>query len=281
MPTMKLPVELTDADRLVIGADLTTVISAIEKVEAEKKEATRGFNHTLKGHKAQQHDLNESLRTGFIDREIEIEERPDYGRGIVETWRLDTNVVVKTRNIDPDERQLKINEALDQARAADGPPQDRPTDEQVLATSPEEAEELRRQRLAAEAKDRERQERILARLGELLAKVNTFEVPSGIVAKVEAETWVSEQEGATAAEATAGLRVKLIAILESREDEIEKLSAEQASDAAGGKKPRALLKAPAGGKKRGKGITVLDEGGNDITPKPDADNSEGDEGLAF
>lgn len=174
MPTLRLPCALSDADRLVVSADLTQVIYARELEEAAKKEATKEHNGRIKTHKAREHELNEALRTGSIDREVEVEERADYDRGVVETFRLDTTppVVVKVRNIDPDERQIKLNEAVINATAADGPP----TEEQEVAESPEHAKEIREARLAEEAKERAREDRLTAWLAMVLPKCEVFDV---------------------------------------------------------------------------------------------------------
>lgn len=81
--TMSLPCDLNTEDRLRIGEALMSEITAQEQVEAAKKEATKGFNATIKVKRATIHDLNESLRTGKELREVEVEERPDYAAGIV------------------------------------------------------------------------------------------------------------------------------------------------------------------------------------------------------
>lgn len=52
MPTLKLPIQLSDADRLVVSADLTQVIYARELEEAAKKEATKSFSGRIKEHRA-------------------------------------------------------------------------------------------------------------------------------------------------------------------------------------------------------------------------------------
>ena len=122
MPSMRLPVPLTDADRLKILADISAAQTALESVEAEKKLANSGFNAKIKAHKASVHSLNQTNVLGAIYRDVEIEVRPDAVTGKQEVWRLDTNTLVKKEDMDPDERQLRLNteveEALSQVRVA-------------------------------------------------------------------------------------------------------------------------------------------------------------------
>jgi hypothetical protein len=350
MPTLPLPVKLTDADRLVISRDQNEAISAEEVATEKKKEVTKEHNRVIKGHRKRIKELSLALISGTIDREVEVEDRADYARGVVETFRLDTKPpeVVKTRPIDPDERQIKLDTAIKKAIASDAKTAPL-TDEQIFASSPEEAEELRAQRLVAEKKERERQdaavawlnglqakihvfpaeededgfcakigavdgfawtimsadgqtedearkalgdqliaqfilvaekkererqERILTKLGELIPKITVQVLEAGgAVARVEAETWISEADGGTEEDATKALRVKLIAILESHEDEIEKLTAEQGADAARSKS-RVGLKAPAGAKGKKTKRAETDP------PSPPGDD-KGKDGLAF
>jgi hypothetical protein len=299
MPTLPLPVDLTDADRLVVAADLTAVIYAREQVEAQKKEVTKDFNAKIKVHKAKEHELNEALRLGHIEREVEVEERPDYARGVVETFRLDVtpNTVVKVRGIDPDERQtvmglLTVGSKLvgvDGAR----------TDEQRDASTPEEAEALREERLA-----NERAERISEAVSEARGRlqVSALTVPDGEPARWQAvvqfgnhvidETGFSEAQAVEAAvrtitelaEADEAARpvsvptwdeVKAASEAEQRRQEVERLAAEQAADDKANK-PKRLLQVPKGARKKAveKKIKILDPDDNDLNAAPEQEPAE-------
>lgn len=122
MPTRSLPVPLTDADRLTIQKDLSSAISALEQVEAEKREAVSGHNANIKVHKASIRTLNHALVAGTIEREVEVEERPDFARKVVEIIRKDTGDVCGTRAMDPDERQTKFHKVIDGGKKGDAEP---------------------------------------------------------------------------------------------------------------------------------------------------------------
>jgi hypothetical protein len=361
--TLRLPCKLTEADRLVIQADLSAALKANEEVKAEKKSATKSYNEAIREHDETIHGLNENLLAGVIYREVEVSVETDMDSGKQKTIRLDTGEEVITKDIDPDERQIHFDAKFAEARAKEAAAGT--SEEQTFAETPEEAEQLREQRLADEqreraqeerltlwlkdaqrkmivlpvldAKDgedglkasaaglfggapisatgiteqeardtlsevlismwkqaeeqaeRERQERILAKLGELLATV-TFErlvdesgAPAGVRAKADSGGVTMEAEGDGHEAAAAALRAKLVEVLTENEEEVARLAAEQAHDSARDGLKSGGLKVPAGHKpKRAKKVRVENEAGEDLAPteeeKPAGD--EGD-GLAF
>lgn len=153
MGTMRLPVELTDAEMLEAGKRMSKALDDLEAVKAKKREAVSGFNAEIKGFEGTVHTLNEVLKSGAEEREVEVREEPDYAAGMVRVIRVDTGVQVTMRSIDPDERQVKLglvpptveDKAREEAAAR--------ADEQDAAT-PEEAEFIREQRLKREQAER-------------------------------------------------------------------------------------------------------------------------------
>lgn len=297
--SMQLPCDLTTDDRLRIGEALTSEITAQEQVEAAKKEATRGFNATIKTKRATIHDLNESLRTGKELREVEVEERPDYAAGIVFVHRLDTGDCVQQRAIDPDERQLK--NGLEGPKVLAGGKSDT-SDEQREATTPEEAEALRAERLAGE-----RAERISAAVAEARSRITVVKIPDdetrwntgeGFGATLQFGSRVLECEATTEEGARDGIAVQVTEILEAQEDqaatwadvaaasqaeqdrqEVERLAAEQAADDAatktlGGGLKNGGLKAPKGHKRKTKHPVTLPDG-REVDPEEEAAKLEG------
>jgi len=257
--TMQLPCHLTDPDRLRISEVLTAEIKSREQVEAAKKAAVKDFNVALKAHRAREHDFNESLFTGTEVREVEVEERPDYTAGIVFIHRLDTGDCVQQRAIDPDERQVKLGMDGPKLGSVDG---DR-ADEQVEASTPDEAERLYEERLA-----NERAERISAAVTEARAWIMSAPVewadaenttPVRFEATLQHGEVLLSASGGTEDTARDGVVSRLVEILEAEEDarpapeptwedvaaaskaqqdaaEVERLAAEQASDDAATKK---------------------------------------------
>lgn len=148
MGTMRLPVPLTDEEKMGLAEDISAALTALKAAEDEKKAADSAFNAKIKTQESRIHELNGSFKTGSIDREVEVQERPNYTDGIMETVRLDTQVVVSTRTMDPEQRQMGLELSGLPEPTADV------QDEQREAETPEEAEEIREARIAQETQER-------------------------------------------------------------------------------------------------------------------------------
>lgn len=179
MPTMLLPIELTETEKVNVLNDLSLKLTALEAAKAAKKAATAEHNEEIKNLEGSIHGLNESIKAGTVDRDVEVEREANGFAGKVKIWRLDRTPkeFVKEVDMDPDEAQLRFKDA-----SVPGPGgkvtnlADHQTEEQALANTPEEAEELRAQRLQDE-----REERVAALAAELTDTVHVEEVlPEGI-----------------------------------------------------------------------------------------------------
>jgi|GEM_PF-7083279 len=138
--TLKLAVPMTLAKELEIHREISTVIKEINAIEAQKKR--------LPPLKARMNELNLSIEAQTVEAEVDCEEFPDLETGLFKTRRLDTGEIIKTRVMDPEERQVSIpgmngevTKRLEELNK---------TEEQVVAGSPEEAEQMRETRLAEE-----------------------------------------------------------------------------------------------------------------------------------
>lgn len=298
MATLRLPVKLMESDRLNIGADLSACVKAIEHDKAAKKLATAGFNKTIRKHEVTQHELNESLIAGVIHREVDVRDEKDYVTGKTRTIRLDTGEEVVSKDIDPDERQKVLGLPSPGSKVV-GVPSD--AAEEQSASSPEEAEKLREERLA-----NERAERISAAVSEARARIVILGNGEGAQFRgvVQVGNRVIEEVGFSEAQTVAAVVATLTEHVEAeeaarepvqtwddvkaasaeaeRQREIDRLAAEQADDQ---KKngPKNLLKPPRG--KKAKTIKINDGSGTDLMPKdeadPPADEAPPSDGLAF
>jgi len=142
--TLKLAVPMTQEREMEIHREISKVIKEISGIEEQKKR--------LSPLKARMNELNLSIEAQTVEAEVDCEERFDSETGLYKTWRLDTNVVFKTRPCDPEERQVNIPGIETDARKRIE--ELNKSEEQVSAGSPEEAEQLREQRLAEEAATR-------------------------------------------------------------------------------------------------------------------------------
>jgi hypothetical protein len=279
--TLRLPVKLTDDERLNVGSDLSAAITALEEAKARKKEVTSEHNKSIKNIEARVHELNVSWQTGTVERDVACEEFEDLETGLIKKRRIDTGEILGSRPMDPEERQLKIGgTSLEDVQKLIATAANK-TEEQIVAATPEEAEELRNKRLADEAAERAGEGPRMPVAGDVVEVL-----PTGDTEWVSAEvTFATEhnfqvvvggheviidevQHGAGWRWPTTWSDVTEA----SRQAEIDRLAAEQDADA---KKdgPKHLLKAPKGkgGRKGGekkngeaKRVTVVDKDENVI-----------------
>lgn len=109
MPTLRLPVQLTEDERLSRGkraGELSYDLFQIEEQAKAAKVAIKAQMERLQGEIA---DLHNQLRTGKEWREVEIDLQKDLGRRLELTVRLDTGEVVSTRPLGPDEMQGELS----------------------------------------------------------------------------------------------------------------------------------------------------------------------------
>lgn len=104
----KLPCRLTPREKELRADDLAREIKRQDELKKSKAEAARVFADTLKDVDARIADLSEQVRTGVERRDVELAERPDYARGVVEVFRMDTGETIRTRSIEPAERQQAL-----------------------------------------------------------------------------------------------------------------------------------------------------------------------------
>jgi hypothetical protein len=292
--TAFLPVIITDAEKLNILAEVSISLTELEKLEAEKKRLPEAIK-TLLG---SIHLKNHALATGVIEREVEIREEPNAFAAKVKIFRVDTGEWVRDRDMDPEEAQMQLGNS-----SVPGPTPDNVrsmaearerSEEQLAAATPEEAEALRADRLAAERAQR---------IEDALVNVTI------VVVDREDGTFVARAEGSIPGLAgDAGLagpiretaeaaRVDLVDEIRrlmvgstswddvavasaetQRLAEIDRLAAEQATDAAKG--PKKMLRAPKGAK--GKKLKIEGENGEPLPPSdPNGVDTTPPPGLGF
>lgn len=89
----------------------------LENVEQEKKEVMKEYGDKIKHLKESLGRTSESLRNGWEDRSIPCQWYYDFAVGVAELRRNDDGVVMKTRGLTADERQLQLQ--LDEDRHLD------------------------------------------------------------------------------------------------------------------------------------------------------------------
>lgn len=278
---MLLPVTITDSEKLIILAEVSTALTEVEKLEAEKKRLPEAIK-TLLG---SIHLKNHALAAGVIEREVEIREEPNAFAATVKRFRVDTGEEVASRSMDPEEAQMQLGNssvpAKDNVRSLAEAREK--TEEQLAAGTPEEAEALRNARLADE-----QMERVAGLIADLTITVGdrgdgTFvaQVVDGEVPGVAQAKGLAGPIRATADEARAELVSELERLIlgtevpapaeTARAAEIDQLAADQADDDAK-TKPKKGLQVPKGAKgRRTKPAKTEDVNGVDTTPPPGLD----------
>lgn len=149
MGTMTLPVPMTDAEIVGIGDAMSDALARLEAVRNEKKIAVSGFNRQIGGIEEELDELAKQQREKVKKADVEIVTEYDAVHREMIIRRCDTNEVVSRRPATLEERQpdLPLPEGAETAEAG-------PTEEQVLADTPEQAEEMRAERIEAEGAER-------------------------------------------------------------------------------------------------------------------------------
>lgn len=106
--TMSLPVKLSEQELLIKGNELSKLLQDLETVEAQKKTANAGFKDEIDKLTEQISGLATIVREKKEYREVEVEERKNMDRMIMETIRLDTGEVVSYRELKGHERNLGL-----------------------------------------------------------------------------------------------------------------------------------------------------------------------------
>lgn len=173
-----LPVQLLPEEMLEMGQRLSQAITKRDKLEDRRKHVGKLLKERVDKADAIVHQINRTVATGYEDRDVLCMEEVDLFNKKIRITRLDTYAVVKERDMEPHELQTEIRLTVQAERtkrmdggeegeggeggeqnvlpfvAGPGAEVAAPTadlaEEQQLASTPEEAEVLREQRLAAE-----------------------------------------------------------------------------------------------------------------------------------
>jgi hypothetical protein len=295
MPMTKIPTELSPDDLKALTGELTRALDEQERVKEEAAESGAEFRESLKGLSARIHELKEQIKSGRGELEIDVDERPGAS-GVIDLFRAGTNEKVGERPLRDSDRQADL------FNGTSAPATDR-SEEQDVASTPAEAEKLRRRRLEAEHADRITGFIATARESVTLTALDGGGYLAALMVDVDGEIKALRETGETAesaADKVMALYTELLPKFEpppslddvaavaedlERKDEMAALEADQTRDAAGeiieqgppDDAPKTLLKPPKG-KKNGKRAKVVMPGSSE--PVDAEDQIEKLEGAA-
>lgn len=127
IPTESLPVPLTDDEIRFRGVEVAHLLAAISKLENKAKRKAQAYKQRIDETKKQLAQLADQINSRQEYREIQVEEQKDYTRKIVETLRLDTYAVIRTRPMNANE----LNRPLPMF-GKDEPPPEAQTDDYAI-----------------------------------------------------------------------------------------------------------------------------------------------------
>jgi hypothetical protein len=113
--TMALPVKLSEKELSLRAQELASAEGTLDDAERRLDafvEAAKGTKKEIETEiadaRSSVHKLAQVVRDRKEDREVPIMEEPDYEAGAVNTFRTDTNEIVATRGMTPEERQRSL-----------------------------------------------------------------------------------------------------------------------------------------------------------------------------
>lgn len=99
---------LTDEEHRAKGQELARLLVEQSSLKAEHKGRVALMKAEAEEVQGRVHDCREDVRLQSEVRSVEVEHVADFGRGVVECFRLDTGDLVSSRPLTPDERQLEL-----------------------------------------------------------------------------------------------------------------------------------------------------------------------------
>lgn len=113
--TMNLPVKLTAPELSLRAQEMASAEGVLTDAEARlaqfveaAKETKKGIENEISDARFSVSRLARVVRDRQEDRAVPIMEEPDYEAGAVNTYRTDSNEIVATRGMTPEERQRSL-----------------------------------------------------------------------------------------------------------------------------------------------------------------------------
>lgn len=115
----ELRCDLSDAEIQQRGADAARLVTQIDALDEERRLAASDYRDQIKAKEGELRQLSREICERAVHRDVLCESRPDYAAGVMETVRLDTSELVRSRPLSYDERKPGLF-AFDARRASAG-----------------------------------------------------------------------------------------------------------------------------------------------------------------
>lgn len=100
--------ELSEAEIQERAHAMARAHEQIALLEEQKKASAADFREQIKEKRRELQHLVREVRERAVDREVLCETRADLGAGVMETYRLDTGDLVRSRPLTWEERQGRL-----------------------------------------------------------------------------------------------------------------------------------------------------------------------------
>lgn len=94
-----LKVKLTDEEKEEYLKKLSAACVSLTKHETERKDFAGKINQKIKADREDMDCISEAVESGFEERDVECDQRKNNESGCMETIRLDTGEVIKSRDL--------------------------------------------------------------------------------------------------------------------------------------------------------------------------------------
>lgn len=105
----RLRVKLTPQEKEAKAELLAKLCTDLTVLEEQKKASSADYSAQIKKLKADNADVVYDVRTGTEERDVEVEERPDWKERIVKTIRTDTGEIIFKRPMTDKEKQTRFD----------------------------------------------------------------------------------------------------------------------------------------------------------------------------
>jgi len=129
----KLPVKLTEKERMARAMTAAEKQSKYSLVEEQKKASSSELGRKLKDLRREIEDLQDAVRTGSEQQNVQIVHRRNESRCTIETVRLDTAEVIESRPMTIEERQRDLDFNGKKARVKKRPAKKAPAKKKAKA----------------------------------------------------------------------------------------------------------------------------------------------------
>lgn len=115
----ELRCELSDAEVQQRGQDAARLLMQIDQLDEEKRAAAADYKEQIKAKETELRKLGREIRERAEHRDVPCVTRPNAAAGVMETIRLDTGELVRSRPLTHEERQARFPFDARRAAAAD------------------------------------------------------------------------------------------------------------------------------------------------------------------